>query len=57
MEYPGPGNVRELKSTLEYAFVVAESGLIRRSTFLPRCCRSKGAVRDKRQPAQRRNET
>jgi two-component system response regulator HydG len=28
MEYHWPGNIRELKSTLEYAFVIAESGLI-----------------------------
>lgn len=28
MEYSWPGNIREMKSTLEYAFVVAESGLI-----------------------------
>ncbi|MCJ7830036.1 MAG: sigma 54-interacting transcriptional regulator [Desulfobacterales bacterium] len=28
MEYGWPGNIRELKSALEYAFVVAESGLI-----------------------------
>ncbi|MCG6879543.1 MAG: sigma 54-interacting transcriptional regulator [Deltaproteobacteria bacterium] len=28
MRYRWPGNIRELKSTLEYAFVVAESGVI-----------------------------
>jgi two-component system, NtrC family, response regulator HydG len=28
MAYPWPGNIRELKSALEYAFVIAESGLI-----------------------------
>jgi len=27
-DYPWPGNVRELKGALEYAFVVAEDGLI-----------------------------
>ena len=30
MAYPWPGNIRELKSTLEYAAVIAESGLIQR---------------------------
>ena len=29
MRYRWPGNVRELKGALEYAFVVAEAGLIR----------------------------
>lgn len=28
LDYPWPGNVRELKAALEYAFVVAEDGLI-----------------------------
>ena len=28
MRYPWPGNIRELKSALEYAFVVAESGVL-----------------------------
>ncbi len=28
LDYPWPGNVRELKGALEYAFVVAEDGLI-----------------------------
>jgi two-component system, NtrC family, response regulator HydG len=28
MDYHWPGNIRELKSTLEYAFVIAEAGLI-----------------------------
>lgn len=28
MDYPWPGNIRELRSTLEYAFVIAEKGLI-----------------------------
>ena len=28
MQYGWPGNIRELKSALEYAFVVAEQGLI-----------------------------
>ncbi len=28
MSYPWPGNVRELKGALEYAFVIAESGLL-----------------------------
>ena len=28
MEYDWPGNIRELKSVLEYAFVIAESGQI-----------------------------
>jgi len=30
MEYKWPGNIRELKGALEYAFVIAENGLIRR---------------------------
>nr|WP_281276866.1 helix-turn-helix domain-containing protein [Desulfoglaeba alkanexedens] len=29
MNHAWPGNVRELKGTLEYAFVIAETGLIR----------------------------
>ena len=28
MNYPWPGNIRELKSALEFAFVIAEDGLI-----------------------------
>ena len=28
MKYRWPGNIRELKGTLEYAFVIAEKGLI-----------------------------
>ena len=28
MNYPWPGNVRELKGALEFAFVIAEDGLI-----------------------------
>jgi transcriptional regulator of acetoin/glycerol metabolism len=28
MRYHWPGNIRELKSALEYAFLVAESGLV-----------------------------
>ena len=28
MKYNWPGNIRELKGTLEYAFVIAEKGLI-----------------------------
>jgi two-component system, NtrC family, response regulator HydG len=30
LAYPWPGNIRELKSALEYAFVIAEDGLIGR---------------------------
>lgn len=29
MKYPWPGNVRELKGALDYAFIIAERGLIR----------------------------
>ena len=35
MKYNWPGNIRELKGTLEYAFVIAEKGLIDRK-HLPR---------------------
>jgi len=39
MAYGWPGNIRELKSALEYAFVVTESGVIQREnlpSFFPR---------------------
>jgi two-component system response regulator HydG len=36
LEHPWPGNVRELKGALEYAFVVAESGLINPSHLPPK---------------------
>ncbi len=36
LEHPWPGNVRELKGVLEYAFVVAESGLITPSHLPPK---------------------
>ena len=35
MSYSWPGNIRELKSTLEYAFVLAENGLIDTSQLPP----------------------
>ncbi len=35
MSYPWPGNVRELKGALEYAFVVAESGLLTPESLPP----------------------
>jgi transcriptional regulator with PAS, ATPase and Fis domain len=33
LAYSWPGNIRELKSTLEYAFVVSESGAIQRENL------------------------
>ncbi len=36
LDHPWPGNVRELKGALEYAFVVAESGLINPSHLPPK---------------------
>ena len=36
LEHPWPGNVRELKGALEYAFVVAESGLVNPSHLPPK---------------------
>jgi len=33
MDYDWPGNIRELKSALEYAFVVTESGIIQRENL------------------------
>ena len=35
MAYGWPGNIRELKSALEYAFVVTESGAIQRENLPP----------------------
>lgn len=36
LDHPWPGNVRELKGVLEYAFVVAEAGLINPSHLPPK---------------------
>jgi two-component system response regulator HydG len=36
LDHPWPGNVRELKGALEYAFVVAETGLINPSHLPPK---------------------
>jgi two-component system, NtrC family, response regulator HydG len=36
LEHPWPGNVRELRGVLEYAFVVAETGLINPSHLPPK---------------------
>ncbi len=46
MTYHWPGNIRELKGALEYAFVIAEKGLIRRQHLPQKLTMKSGANKD-----------
>ena len=50
LSYPWPGNVRELKGALEYAFVVAEEGLIGPQHLPPQIVAGGGAPGPAEQP-------
>jgi transcriptional regulator with GAF, ATPase, and Fis domain len=47
MQYNWPGNIRELKSTLEFAFVIAEKGLIDLEQLPPKIAAYHPAIADR----------
>jgi two-component system, NtrC family, response regulator HydG len=53
LEFPWPGNVRELQGALEYAFVVAESGLIAPEHLSPKLSSQAASLKTPREAESR----